>query len=140
MKKQALTVTLASSLFAGIVSAASLDTYAWHKRVLIVFADNATSPPLVKQRELADHAIQGFTERDLIPVQVIGQSVEGASDSADALRKRYGVPANAFRVLLIGKDGGVKIDSSEPVEAQRLFTTIDAMPMRKQELQSAPKS
>jgi hypothetical protein len=121
-------------------SAGTIDDYTWHKRVLIVFAKDAASPELAKQRALIDHAKEGYTERDLMPIEVIGQSVQGVSNSADALRQKYGIAPGAFKVLLIGKDGGVKINSSEPIDTPRLFGTIDAMPMRRDESRSAPKS
>jgi hypothetical protein len=44
--------------------------------------------------------------------------------------------ATRFRVRLVGKDGGVKLDSSTPVAADALFALIDAMPMRRQEVKS----
>jgi len=36
-------------------------------------------------------------------------------------------------VVLIGKDGGEKLRSAQPITAERLFATIDAMPMRQSE-------
>jgi hypothetical protein len=39
-----------------------------------------------------------------------------------------------FQFLLIGKDGTVKMMSEEMVAHEKLFSTIDAMPMRKQEM------
>jgi len=44
-----------------------------------------------------------------------------------------------FQVLLIGKDGGVKLRSSEPVSMKDLFGLIDSMPMRQQEMESKNK-
>jgi hypothetical protein len=140
MKKPLFTAMLALALPLG-AAAASIDSYAWHNRLLIVFADKASSPELAKQRALIADAKAGYAERDLVPIQVIGDHVDGASDSADAMRRRYKVAPDTFRVLLIGKDGGVKMDSREPLEAQRIFGTVDAMPMRREESQRhSPKS
>jgi len=44
------------------------------------------------------------------------------------------VAAPAFRIRLIGKDGGVKMDRSSPVDTLTLFSLIDAMPMRQAEM------
>ncbi len=43
-------------------------------------------------------------------------------------------PAAAFRIRLVGKDGGVKLDQSTLVEVPTLFSLIDAMPMRQAEM------
>ena len=39
-----------------------------------------------------------------------------------------------FAFLLIGKDGGDKLESKEPVSKDRLFKLIDSMPMRMREM------
>jgi len=49
------------------------------------------------------------------------------------------VQAGTFQVLLIGKDGGVKLRSSGPVSMKDLFGLIDSMPMRQQEMDSKKK-
>lgn len=41
---------------------------------------------------------------------------------------------NAFTFILVGRDGGEKLRSSEVVSAEKLFGLIDAMPMRKDEM------
>ena len=42
-----------------------------------------------------------------------------------------------FRVILVGKDGGVKRQDTTPVRATTIFEQIDAMPMRQQEMHSS---
>ena len=39
-----------------------------------------------------------------------------------------------FRVRLVGKDGGVKLDRGAPVDIPTLFVLIDAMLMRRAEM------
>ncbi|MDR5782922.1 DUF4174 domain-containing protein [Caballeronia sp. LZ065] len=116
----------------GSAAPSSIEQYSWQKRLLIIFAGNADSAALSEQRATIEGR-KGFPERDLLVIEVIGNDVQGVADSASALRQRYGVKAGVFRVLLVGKDGGVKLDSHEPIESRDLFKTIDAMPMRKQE-------
>ncbi|MEO1019351.1 MAG: DUF4174 domain-containing protein, partial [Pseudomonadota bacterium] len=55
--------------------------------------------------------------------------------SAADLRDAFGVENSDFRVLLIGKDGGVKLRSNEWVSAHEVFALIDTMPMRRREMQ-----
>ena len=55
-----------------------------------------------------------------------------AAEATDA-RKRFNIGPDSFTVILIGKDGGEKLRSSDPIPAQKLLDTIDAMPMRQQE-------
>lgn len=111
----------------------SIDQLVWQRRLLIVFANPHDASSLDKQRVIATQARKDFAERDLDLIQVVGNDVTGTSDSADSLRQRFNVSAGTFRALLIGKDGGVKIDSRQPVTQAQLVSTIDAMPMRRQE-------
>ena len=44
--------------------------------------------------------------------------------------------AAAFTFILVGKDGGEKLRSDTVVSAEQLFSIIDAMPMRKDEMKN----
>ena len=113
-------------------AALTIDAARWHDRLLIVFAPDPASPPLAAQRQAVD--APAFADRDLRVVEVVGDAVTGAAEPAAALRRRFHIAAGSFRVLLVGKDGGVKLDSATPLAAARLAATIDAMPMRRDEM------
>lgn len=104
-----------------------LDRYRWKSRVLVIAAE-AGDPRAARQEEIAAAAGRGMRERDLVVVRAIGEGREAAS-----LRRRLGLPATGFRAVLVGKDGGAKLDAAEPIPAETLFSTIDAMPMRRDE-------
>ena len=94
-------------------------------RIVLVFALSADDPDLAAQRTILAHVQAGMAERDLVLTVELGP---------DAPRSRYGVAPGGFAVLLIGRDGGVKLRSRHPVAAERLFSEIDAMPMRQTEV------
>lgn len=142
-----MTITRAASLViaaAALCSAQSsgakaMSGYKWKKRPLVVFAGSAGDASLEKQRAIVAASRGGFAERDMVVVYVVGSDVTsdlgaGPGMSAATLRSRYGVGAGAFRAVLVGKDGGAKISSASPLSAGTLFGTIDAMPMRQQEM------
>ncbi|TNC14167.1 DUF4174 domain-containing protein [Methylobacterium terricola] len=133
---------LPSSLLAGAVLAGALllavsvpaeaavsdlDRYRWKSRLLVIAAE-AGDPRAAAQEAIAAAAGRGMRERDLVVVRAIGEGREAA-----ALRRRLGLPATGFRAVLVGKDGGAKLDAAEPIPAETLFSTIDAMPMRREE-------
>ncbi len=101
----------------------------WERRVLIVSASTAEDPALAEQRRILAACKTNAAARDLTIVEVVGDTVRGASDPAVALRRKYRLPAT-FTAILIGKDGGEKLRSAKPFPAA-LEATIDAMPMRK---------
>ena len=100
--------------------------FAGRSRVLLVLASPDDLRRTEQTRILASDRA-GMVERDLV-------LVEPAVADQQRLRRRYGVLPDAFVVLLIGKDGGVKLRSAGPLAAGTLFETIDAMPMRQAEM------
>ena len=118
-------------LLAALLPAASagsdLDRYRWTSRVLVIAAA-ADDPRAAAQARIAEAVAPGMRERDLVVVRAIGDGKEAA-----ALRRRLGLPATGFRAVLVGKDGGQKLAAAEPIPAETLVATIDAMPMRREE-------
>jgi hypothetical protein len=128
----ALAAALAIS--AGSASGARLDDLRDHKRVVVVFAARADDSRLAEQRRALDPLVHAADDRDLKLVEVVAGRVEGVDDSAPVLARRLNRPPAAFRVCLIGKDGGLKLSRTRPISAADLAATIDAMPMRREEM------
>ena len=116
------------------VAMGDVDAYRWKSRLLVVIAPDAGDPRLAEQARLFTAAPRANRERDLVLI-----SESGATERADALRRRFGVPAGEFRAILVGKDGGAKLSSGEPIASARLFEEIDAMPMRRDEMQGGSR-
>jgi Domain of unknown function (DUF4174) len=117
----------------------ALDGYRWQNRLLLVFAPDADSARYRRQQEMLLGAEWGLNERDMVIIFVIRDAVStkgrpAAPVAAVDLRDADGVLPHEFRVVLIGKDGGVKLRQEEPISAADLFALIDSMPMRKQEM------
>jgi hypothetical protein len=117
-------------LAVALAASPSIAQMRWERRVLIVAAPSAEDASLAEQRRvLAGWKAKG-DDRDLTIVEIVGDQVRGASDSAATIRRKYRLPAT-FTAILIGKDGGEKLRSAKPFPAAALEATIDAMPMRK---------
>lgn len=119
-------------------AAQAMSNYKWKMRPLVVFAPSENDTALVRQRRIVATLRPAFQDRKIVVVYVTGDKVSselgpGPGLGAAALRARYGVDASAFRALLVGKDGEIKLSSGSPIAASTLFSTIDAMPMRQTE-------
>jgi hypothetical protein len=62
-----------------------------------------------------------------------------SEDELAAMRHRFKVEADDFLVILIGKDGGEKLNSRTPVTVDQLEKLIDSMPMHKRQMQPEPR-
>jgi len=106
------------------LNAQNLDSLRWKNRVLLIFSPDTSSRPYQEQLKIARLHRAAFAERDLVCIWVV----------AENMYKKYGVPSKDFAAVLIGKDGGEKFRSQIPVSAAQLFSIIDAMPMRRDEM------
>jgi len=110
-----------------------LGAYRWKRRLLLVFAPSAEVPEYVCQEGLlAGHRAQ-LADRDVTEGAFFlrGRGHLGADSisaaAAAALRLQLGVAGDRFEVLLVGKDGGIKLTHARPVGAAELIAVIDAM-------------
>ena len=140
MAPRSMTLGLLAAIasVAPVTGAAAMSDYKWKYRPLVIFAASAADAGLARQRQIVASLRPAFIDRQMVIVYVTGTTVSAdlappPRMSADALRQRYGVAAEEFKAVLVGKDGGVKLTSSKPFPAQTLFRTIDAMPMRADE-------
>lgn len=134
---------LLAALLAAIISSEGfamdgLTAYAWTHRPVLVFGDS--EDPLVR-RQVDALMAQGTAlgERDMVVVAVAEGRVEilhGPPAALDATRLLAAAGGDGeFRLLLVGKDGTVKLRSETPVSPADLFALVDSMPMRQQEQQ-----
>ncbi len=116
--------------------------YHWKNRVLIVFSATEQSDQYKQQIQLLEKQEEELNDRDLVTFKVFkdhminpaGKSL--GKESADELRDKYKVKEGEFAILLIGKDGTLKIKQETLLPTDHLFATIDSMPMRQQEMRN----
>lgn len=108
--------------------------FAGRARVFLVFARAPDDVRLGAQRDGLHAGAAGRTSRDLVVIEVVGPHADDPRVDGAALRHVYGVSDADFAAILIGKDGGVKLRTAAPLSGDRLFASIDAMPMRRDEL------
>jgi hypothetical protein len=126
-----------------------LDAHRWEHRLLFVFAPSDSADALAVQEDRFEGHDAGFRDRDLLLLTITGDETgtlrEAPGTDARPLTEaavgrlydHFGVPADAFRVLLVGKDGTEKRRDAEPVTVRSVFDTIDAMPMRQREMRES---
>jgi hypothetical protein len=131
MRKLTFALAAVSLLSASAAaSAGPLDSYRQKARPVVVFGEE-DNPDFRRQIEIFNRASVGFRERDIVLIPV---STRGGKQD---LRALFRVEPEDFQVLLIGKDGGVKLRRREIVNPQEIFRLVDSMPMRRLEAPAA---
>jgi hypothetical protein len=131
----------------------TLDILRDRYRPVLVFAPSTTHKFIQQMRILAQGGVPMY-DRNVITVPLPlhednkpwGVVFNGNYDigrmpltEQTAARRRFHVRPNDFTVILIGKDGGEKLRAHQPISLDTLRSTIDAMPMRQEEMRSKTK-
>ena len=103
-----------------------LDDFKWRHRPVVVFAESALDPAFTEQMSLLRAREDELRARDV--VVITDTEPEPLSNLRRKLRPR------GFMLVLIGKDGGVKIRKPFPWDVREITRSIDKMPIRKREI------
>ncbi len=106
--------------------------FIWEKRVIIVVAETPVNEYFKTQMNILGGEKNGLDERDLIVLSNFSDDISAGDRSV--LYEKYGSTEKPFTIVLLGKDGGVKLKRHAPVSADELYTLIDSMPMRRREM------
>ena len=116
-----------------------VDEHRWKHRIVLVFAESDERPEFRDFMGAWSREQEDVKDRDLVIFRALikgtsrGPSGLLTPAQADSLRHRFATAGEPFEVVLIGKDGGVKLRSRSASVAQ-IFGLIDTMPMRRAEM------
>ncbi|WP_419729845.1 DUF4174 domain-containing protein [Lichenicola sp.] len=95
---------------------------------LVIVVGHANDPRVSEQHAGLEHDAAALRERDVVIQDV-------TPEAARRDRPDLGTdPDSSFEVLLVGKDGQVKLRRDTPVAAREITALIDTMPMRRAEM------
>jgi hypothetical protein len=101
-------------------------------REIYIFAADANNASFINQKNIFAKDAAGLKERDLRIHEITDAKTN------ETIFKKYKASTQNFTFILFGKDGGEKLRSTSPVTLNKLHGTIDAMPMRRNEMQNKP--
>lgn len=103
-----------------------LSEFLWTIRPVVVFADSPADPRFVEQMELFSNELEALEIRDVI--------VLTDTDPAANSPLRTKLRPRGFAMVLVGKDGDVKLRKPAPWTVRELTRVIDKMPIRQREV------
>ena len=103
-----------------------LNQYLWKNRIILTFADDEDHPDLIKLKVEINEKNCEILKRDILNFHFRNEVKTGNHTTTND---------QSFRILLIGKDGGIKYESNRFVSLNQFFELIDSMPMRQEEMQ-----
>lgn len=126
--------------FSLITSSQNMKSHQWKNRVLLVISDNKSNVDFANQTQLLKDKSLELIERKLIVYQITKNAYSYNYNQSwilsTKLYRKHNKEKATFKVILIGLDGGIKLKQTSILSEKKLFTIIDGMPMRKQELKN----
>ncbi|QGX97795.1 DUF4174 domain-containing protein [Roseovarius faecimaris] len=106
--------------------AKDLSEFVWINRPIVVLADSPQDPRFIQQMKFIEAELDELAERDVVVLTDTDPSANSAL--REALHPR------GFMLVLIGKDGMIKLRKPVPWDVREISRVIDKMPMRQQEI------
>ncbi|WGD34132.1 DUF4174 domain-containing protein [Olleya sp. YS] len=119
------------------IKAQDLKSHQWKNRVLLVISKTENLEEFKKQITLLNNNDDAFAERKLLVYYILPNKYKIDNNkwiTSSVLFNKFTDKKSAFTVILIGLDGGIKLSQNQIISTQKLFSSIDVMPMRKSEL------
>ncbi|WP_438765605.1 DUF4174 domain-containing protein [Kushneria sp. TE3] len=109
----------------------------WQSRPLIMVTPSADNSDYERMRGIIETQRDAFNDREMVLYTVEGGNAmkEGQAltqAETGALLSSLGLSAQGpLTTVLVGKDGGKKVEQQGFVDPRQLFDTVDNMPMRR---------
>lgn len=112
----------------GPVSAAdvTIEQFHWVRRPVVVFADEPNDPLFRRQIDWIEEGLALLDERDVVVI------VDTDPEARTAVRQR--LRPRGFSLVLMDKDGEVKLRKPQPWTVREITRAIDRFPLRRQEI------
>ena len=104
----------------------TLDQFLWTKRPVVVFADSPADPNFGRQMQMLRDRLDPLDERDVV--------VLIDTDPADPSAIRRALHPRGFSLVILDKDGQVKLRKPLPWDVREIGRAIDKFPSRREEL------
>jgi len=148
MRQKLLQVSMFLILMGGTsfvnLTAQNLEKHTWKNRILIVKTSDSASAIYQEQIKEFSNAPDELKVRKFVLYKITRDHFElinfensELNDSGKITGKPIGMTLNDkenFEVILIGLDGGIKLQQTAVLTKEALFNIVDAMPMRRNEL------
>ncbi|MEX0350497.1 MAG: DUF4174 domain-containing protein [Paracoccaceae bacterium] len=103
-----------------------LSEFLWTNRPIVVFADTEADPRYQQQIDMLMAEEGMLTDRDVV--------VLTDTDPSNPSELRRKLRPRGFQLVIIGKDGGVRLRKPFPWSVREISRSIDKMPLRQREL------
>ncbi len=134
---------LAVLLTSTTTMAQNIDSFKWKNRIVLLKDSHFNSVKLQEQLKALQSNLEKLHDRDILIFVLTDEAVFDTLKSKTKLQPLLIIEEFGLKdfqgLILIGKDGGLKLKDSFVVSPSTICNLIDSMPMRRAELKSSEK-
>ncbi len=119
------------------MQAQSIDTFKWKNRILILMDSKENTDVRNEQLTAFDDLEEELKNRDLLLFCYDGNHLLDRQLRNTSYQLTADIDTDFQGVILIGKDGGIKLRKPFVIKPKVIFEIIDSMPMRKAEMRKS---
>ena len=118
--------------------AQDLPKHKWENRLILIFTKSLDNSLYQKQVKELSKDEEGLLKRKVLVYHILPGKYKIGLTTEDKWEKNNNDKMSdvPFEISLIGLDGGIKLSQEKLLTAEKLFSTIDQMPMRKSEIKN----
>ena len=116
-----------------LINSSPLDKYLWKNRVVVTFSPSKNNTERNYFVNSINRNLCKFNSRNIIHIDFIFNENDQEIENFESSFENISLSSSEFRLILIGKDGGIKLNSRK-ISLEEMFSLIDTMPMRQEEM------
>lgn len=118
-----------------------LKEHQWKNRLVLIITKDLTSNIFKRQNETLASKTEELKQRKILIYKIIPENYQFEYSNKNIIQndkvfRKYNKADNMFKLILIGLDGGIKLEQTEFLSTEKLFAVIDGMPMRRSEIRN----
>ena len=118
-----------------------LKEHQWENRLVLIITKDLISDIFKRQNETLASKTEELKQRKILVYKIIPENYQFEYSNKNTIQndkifQKYNKADNIFKLILIGLDGGIKLEQTEFLSTEKLFAIIDGMPMRRSEIRN----
>ena len=116
-----------------VIKSSPLEEYFWKNRVIVTFSPSKNNTDRSLFLNSIHENLCEFNSRNIIHIDLLFNEKNHEIEKFGGFFENLSLFPSEFRLILIGKDGGIKLNSRK-TSLEKIFSLIDTMPMRQEEM------
>ena len=116
-----------------VIQSSPLEEYIWKNRVIVTFSPSKNNTDRSQFLNSMHKYLCEFNSKNIFHINFLFNEKNHEIEKFGSFFENLSLSPSEFRLILIGKDGGIKLNSRK-TSLEEIFSLIDTMPIRQEEM------